>query len=53
MTSARGVDESFALSEAQEDELLSAIAEIERGEVLTLEDLVQSLPKDATGRVSS
>lgn len=42
---ARGADESFALSEAQEDELLAAMAEIERGEYVTLEELLQSLPK--------
>lgn len=42
---ARGADESFVLSEAQEDELLAAMAEIERGEYVTLEELLQSLPK--------
>jgi len=41
----RGADESFTLTEAQEDELLAAMAEIERGEYVTLEDLLQSLPK--------
>ena len=41
----RGSDERFALTEAQEDELLAAMAEIERGEYVTLEDLLQSLPK--------
>ena len=41
----RGVDESFTLTEAQEDELLAAMAEIERGEYYTLKDLLQSLPK--------
>jgi predicted transcriptional regulator len=40
----RGADESFSLTEAQEDELIAAMAEIERGEFLTLEDLLQSLP---------
>ena len=41
----RGADESFALTEAQEEELLAAMAEIERGESVALEDLLQSLPK--------
>lgn len=41
----RGADESFSLTEAQEDELLASIAEIERGEYVTLEELLQSLPK--------
>jgi len=43
----RGADESFSLSEAQEDELLSAMAEIERGEYVSLKDLLQSLPKQS------
>lgn len=41
----RGADESFVLTEAQENELLAAMAEIERGEYVTLEELLQSLPK--------
>ncbi|HEY4067320.1 MAG TPA: hypothetical protein VGM74_10525 [Burkholderiaceae bacterium] len=41
----RGADESFSLTEAQEDELLAAMAEIECGEYVTLEDLLLSLPK--------
>jgi hypothetical protein len=41
----RGADESFVLTEAQENELLAALAEIERGEYVTLEELLQSLPK--------
>ncbi|HEX3129873.1 MAG TPA: hypothetical protein VH394_21245 [Thermoanaerobaculia bacterium] len=41
----RGADERFSLTEAQEDELLAAMAEIERGEFVTLEELLQSLPK--------
>ena len=41
----RGADESFSLTETQEDELLAAMAEIERGEYVTLEELLQSLPK--------
>ena len=41
----RGADESFSLSESQENELLSSIAEIERGEYVTLEELLASLPQ--------
>jgi hypothetical protein len=41
----RGADESFVLTEAQENELLAAMAEIERGEYVTLEELLQSLPR--------
>lgn len=41
----RGADESFVLTEAQENELLAAMAEIERGDYVTLEELLQSLPK--------
>ena len=41
----RGADESFSLTEAQEDELISAMAEIERGEYVSLDDLLQSLAK--------
>ena len=37
--------ESFSLTETHEDELLAAMAEIERGEYATLEELLQSLPK--------
>ncbi|MBS3964005.1 MAG: hypothetical protein KGZ80_05830 [Methylomonas sp.] len=40
----RGADESFLLTEAQENELLAAMAEIERGEYASLEDLLQSIP---------
>jgi hypothetical protein len=40
----RGADESFSLTDAQEDELMASMAEIERGEFLTLEDLLPSLP---------
>ena len=40
----RGADESFSLTQAQEDELLAAMAEIERGEYVSLEELLQSLP---------
>jgi predicted transcriptional regulator len=40
----RGADESFALTETQENELLAAMAEIERGEHVSLDELLQSLP---------
>lgn len=40
----RGSDESFLLTEAQEIELLAAMSEIERGEYVSLEELLQSLP---------
>lgn len=42
---ARGADENFVLTPAQENELLEAMAEIERGEFVTLEELLVSLPK--------
>ena len=42
---ARGADEPFTLSAADEDELLAAIAEIERGEFISVEQLLESLPK--------
>jgi len=41
----RGADESFSLTEAQENELLAAMAQIERGEYVSLEELLRSLPK--------
>lgn len=37
---ARGADESFALEAAQEAELLAAMAEIERGEYVSLDELL-------------
>jgi flagella basal body P-ring formation protein FlgA len=40
----RGADENFLLTEAQENELLVAMDEIKRGEYVTLEELLQSLP---------
>lgn len=40
----RGADENFLLTEAQENEMLAAMAEIERGEYETLVELLQSLP---------
>ena len=42
---ARGADEGFTLSPEQEDELLAAMAEIDRGEYVSLDELLQSLPK--------
>lgn len=41
----RGADESFSLTAEQEDELLASMAEIERGEFVSLESLLASLPK--------
>jgi len=42
---ARGADEPFALSEQQENELLAAMEEIERGDFVTLDELLESLRK--------
>lgn len=42
---ARGADEAFELSSEDEDELLAAISEIERGEYVTVEDLLRELPR--------
>lgn len=41
----RGADEGFSLTQEQENELLAAMAEIERGEYVTLEELLRSVPK--------
>jgi hypothetical protein len=41
----RGADEPFALSSADEEQLLAAISEIERGEFITVEELLESLSK--------
>ena len=41
---ARGADESFELTDAQENELLEAIAEIERGEHESIDQVLRSLP---------
>lgn len=41
---ARGADEVFRLSAVEEEELLAAMAEIERGEFVSLEQLLESLP---------
>lgn len=40
----RGADENFLLTENQENELLAAMAEIENGEYVSLEELLHSLP---------
>ena len=42
---ARGADEPFLLTPQDEDELLAAISEIERGEYLTVEQLLADLRK--------
>jgi len=42
---ARGADEGFELTARQEDELLAAMAEIDRGECFTLQELLRSLPQ--------
>jgi predicted transcriptional regulator len=41
----RGADESFTLSAADEDALVESLAEIERGEFVTLDELITSLPR--------
>jgi predicted transcriptional regulator len=41
----RGAGEAFTLTGAQEDDLLAALAEIDRGECVTLEELMDSLPR--------
>ena len=43
---ARGADEPFALSTADQEELLTAIAEIEPGGFVTVKQLLESLPKE-------
>jgi hypothetical protein len=42
---AQGADEGFSLSAAQEDELIESLAEIERGEFVSLEQLLSTLPR--------
>lgn len=42
---ARGADEPFELRPEDEDELLAAISEIERGEYVTVEELLRELPR--------
>lgn len=41
----RGADEGFYLSPLQEDELLEAIAQVERGDTVPLDELLSSLPR--------
>ena len=41
----RGANESFTLSAEDEDELLEALADIDRGEHLSLEQLLETLPR--------
>lgn len=41
----RGADEPFTLSAAQEEELLAAMAEIQRGEFVTLDQLLADFPE--------
>ena len=41
----RGAGERFTLPSDQEDELLLAMAEIDRGEYVTLEQLLVTLPR--------
>ena len=43
----RGADEAFSLTEAEEDQVLAAMAEIERGDHITLTELLQSLPRQS------
>ena len=40
----RGENESFVLSASDEDELIEALAEIDRGECVSLEQLLRTLP---------
>jgi hypothetical protein len=42
---AQGADEGFSLSAEQEDELIESLAEIERGEFVSLEQLLSTLPR--------
>ena len=41
----RGKNEGFALAREEEDELLEALAEIDRGEHMSLEQLLETLPR--------
>lgn len=41
----RGADEGFSLSAEDENELVEALAEIDRGEFLSLEQLLATLPR--------
>lgn len=40
----RGADEGFMLSETQENALLDSLSQIERGQSVSLEELIASLP---------
>jgi hypothetical protein len=40
----RGADEGFTLTAPQEDALLESIAQVERGEFVSLDELLASLP---------
>jgi len=40
----RGADEAFLLTKAQEDALLASLDEIERGQYVSLEELIATLP---------
>lgn len=40
----RGADEGFSLTVEQEDDLLAAMAEIERGDFVSLEQVLSTLP---------
>lgn len=40
----RGADEGFSLTASQEDALLESIAQVERGEFVSLGELLASLP---------
>jgi hypothetical protein len=40
----RGADEAFTLTTAQEDALLESIAQVERGDFVSLGELLASLP---------
>ena len=42
---AQGADEGFSLSAEQEDELIESLAEIGRGEFVSLEQLLSTLPR--------
>ncbi len=41
----RGANESFSLTRDEEDELLEAMAEIDRGEFIGLDQLLETLPR--------
>ena len=42
---AQGADEGFSLSAEQEDELIESLAEIDRGDFVSLEQLLSTLPR--------